>query len=114
MSSQDFENMVFDTASYPKKRKRARRNMDLGRLSDLITRGLPAYCDETGLLDVRNKLAPALGCSYQAVYNMFKRGTLPRRRVDQIVHMSATTPAELRPDGFEPLNRDDFWEFLGR
>ena len=114
MSSQDFENMVFDTASYPKKRKRARRSIDLGRLSDLITRGLPAYCDEDGVLDVKTKLAPTLGCSYQAVYNMFKRNSLARRRVHQLVHLSEQTPAELRPDGFEPLTRDDFWEFLGR
>ena len=114
MASDDLEKLVFDDQRYPRRRKKARQRVDLGPLNKLLTRGLPSYCDEDGMLDVKQKLAPSMGCSYQAVYNMFQRESVSRRRVDQLVHMSEQTPAHLRPDGFTPLHRDDFWDFLGR
>lgn len=115
MASEDLEKLMFDDERYPRKRRKARQLDDLGRLHVLMTQGLPSYCDEDGVLDVKGKLAGALGCSYQAVYSMFKRESISRKRADQVVHLSEQTPAVLRPDGWRgPLVRDDFWEFLGR
>lgn len=114
MASEDLEKLVFDDESYPRKRRKARQNKDLGRLNELLTRGLPTYCDADGVLDVKGNLAQALGVSYQAVYGMFKRESISRKRVEQVVHLSEQTRAADRPGGWLPLNRDDFWEFLAR
>ena len=101
--------------------RRPRKVKDLGPLHDLLKRGLPAYVDENGVLDVR-RIAKEMGVSYQAVYLLFQRGSISKKRIATVCQMSANTKPSLRPktvvvDGKEvpwtPLVLDDFWPFMG-
>ena len=101
--------------------KRPRLNKDLGPLHELLTRGLPEFTDENGRLDPR-QLAVEMGISYQAVYLIFKRGSISKKRIATICYLSHKTKPKNRPktmelDGKEmpwkPLVLDDFWPFMG-
>lgn len=101
--------------------KRPRLNKDLGPLHELMTRGLPEFTDENGRLDPR-QLASEMGISYQAVYLMFSRGSISKKRIATICYLSKSTKPKNRPktmdvDGQEvpwtPLVLDDFWPFMG-
>ena len=108
-----------DTEHYPKKRRgKPARAKDLGPLHKLLTRGLPDFIDENGVLDVR-KLAIPVGISFQALYKWFENNQVSAKRLETILHLSANTkkvPAPASNGGVEwvPLVRDDFWEFLSR
>ena len=107
----------------PKERKIVRNGKQLGKLHALLTHGLPEFVND-GVLDVR-RLADEIGdgISYQAIYGWFTRERISARRIIQICQMSrATEPrnrpkqvfvnGELTPE-WQPLCRDDFWEFMG-
>lgn len=94
---------------------------DLGPLHELLKRGLPAFVDENEVLDVR-AIAKEMGISYQAVYLMFQRGSISKKRIATVCYLSKKTKPALRPatvvvDGKEtawkPLVLDDFWPFMG-
>lgn len=105
--------------------RRPRKAKDLGPLHDLLKRGLPGFVDENDVLDVR-AIAKEMGISYQAVYLMFARGSISKKRINGVCHLSKKTKPSLRPktmtvvvDGVEketpwkPLVLDDFWPFMG-
>ena len=101
--------------------RRPRKAKDLGPLHDLLKRGLPGYVDDNDVLDVR-AIAKEMGISYQAVYLLFQRGSISKKRIATVCHLSAKTKPSLRPktvmvEGKEvawtPLVLDDFWPFMG-
>lgn len=96
--------------------KRPRKSRDLGPLHDLIKNGLPEFVDANGTLDVR-KLAMEFGISYQAVYLMFQRGSISKKRIAQVCLLSKRTKPSNRPSWkceveWKPLVVDDFWPFM--
>lgn len=101
--------------------RRARKQKDLGPLHDLLTRGLPEYVDEGGMLDVK-RLAIDLSVSYQSVYHIFTRGSISKKRINQVLELSKRTKPANRPETmvvsgrevlWSPLVLDDFWAFIG-
>ena len=101
--------------------RRPRKARDLGPLHEVLKRGLPGFVDENGVLDVR-AIAKEMGISYQAVYLMFTRGSISKKRINAVCYLSKKTKPSQRPktvvvDGKEtpwkPLVLDDFWPFMG-
>jgi hypothetical protein len=92
-------------------RKRTVRTTFLGPLHVLLTKGLPDLVDEGGVLDTR-KLAVLVGISYQALYKWFERNQVPSKRIGILINLSKKQKKV--KEGFSPLVRDDFWEFLAR
>lgn len=90
--------------------KQPRKVKDLGKLNNLLIRGLPDWLDDDGILRTYD-LAKYLGVSYQAAYKWFDRNRIPPKRIPSLVKLSAESKA--RPEGFEPLNTEDFLGFLG-
>lgn len=81
--------------------RRARKQKDLGPLHDLLTRGLPEYVDEGGMLDVK-RLAIDLSVAYQSVYHIFTRGSISKKRINQRRTVEAHQTGEsARDDGRE-------------
>ena len=98
-----------------------RKPKDLGPLHELVKRALPGFVGDADVLNVR-ALAKEMGVSYQAIYLMFQRGSISKRRINQICYLSKKTKPALRPetivvDGNEvpwtPVVLDDFWPFMG-
>lgn len=83
----------------------------LGKLHELLSKGLPDLIDQNGILDVK-KLAGHLGISFQAVYKFFKNDQIPTKRIPTILALSKTQ--KKGGENFKPLVRDDFWEFLSK
>lgn len=108
-----------DNDRYPKpKRDKTSRAKDLGPLHALLTRGLPDFLDKKGELDTR-KLAKEIAISYQALYKWFENSRVSKKRLATILHLSENTknkPTKEANGGvkWEPLVRDDFWDFLSR
>ena len=98
-----------------------RKAKDLGPLHDLLKRGLPGFVDDNDTLDV-NRLAETMGISKTAVYHFFSRGSISKKRIATVCHLSKKTKPSLRPNfmvvngkevPWTPLVLDDFWPFMG-
>lgn len=90
----------------------------LGGLHELLIRGLPDFVED-GVLNVKSKLAPRIGISYQAVYKWFDRDRISPKRVETLVYLSENSkkkPATMVVDGkkepWAPLKKEDFWKFM--
>ena len=97
--------------------RRPRKAKDLGPLHDLLKRGLPGYVDDNDVLDVR-AIAKEMGISYQAVYLLFQRGSISKKRIAMVLELSKATKPSQRPSWksdvkWAPLTMDDFWPFMG-
>ena len=97
--------------------RRPRKAKDLGPLHDLLRTGLPAFVDDDGVLDIR-ALSKEMGISYQAVYLMFQRGSISKKRIAMVLELSKATKPSQRPSWksdvkWAPLTMDDFWPFIG-
>ena len=97
--------------------RRPRKAKDLGPLHDLLRTGLPAFVDDGGVLDIR-ALSKEMGISYQAVYLMFQRGSISKKRIAMVLELSKATKPSQRPSWksdvkWAPLTMDDFWPFMG-
>ena len=101
--------------------RRPRKAKDLGPLHDLLKRGLPGYVNDNDVLDVC-AIAKEMGISYQAVYLLFQRGSISKKRITTVCHLSKKTKPSMRPDfmvvngkevPWTPLVLDDFWPFMG-
>ena len=97
--------------------RRSRKAKDLGPLHDLLRTGLPAFVDDNGVLDIR-ALSKEMGISYQAVYLMFQRGSISKKRIAMVLELSKATKPSQRPYWksdvkWAPLTMDDFWPFMG-
>lgn len=90
--------------------KQPRKAKDLGKLNNLLIRGLPDWLDDDGILRTYD-LAKYLGVSYQAAYKWFDRNRIPPKRIPALLKLSAESKA--RPEDFQPLTADDFMGFLG-
>lgn len=89
--------------------KRPKKVRHLGALHDLMKRGLPDYVDEKGELSVRD-LAMDMSVSYQAVYLMFKRNSISKKRIATLCWLSNRTNP--RPKAWAPLDLEDFRPFI--
>lgn len=117
----DIEKRLAEHAAENRPKTAAELN-NLGELHALMKRGLPEYIDKNGFLDAR-KLAIEMQITYQALYAIFRRGTIQRRRIETACFLSEKTKKKNRPavmtdkDGKEvpwrPLVLDDFWPFMG-
>lgn len=92
------------------KEAKGKRPRDLGKLHALLIKGLPDWVDDKGVLRVYD-LAKYCGVSYQAAYKWMERNRISKKRVETFVNLSQTT--KNKPEGFVPLNREEFWEFVG-
>lgn len=90
--------------------KNPRKAKDLGKLNNLLIRGLPDWLDSEGVLRTYD-LAEYLGVSYQAAYKWFDRDRIPPKRIPALLKLSAES--KVRPEDFRPLTADDFMGFLG-
>ncbi len=100
-----------DRPSRKPRSKPKRRNEYLGKLHELLTKGLPDFVDDAGILDTK-KVADLLGISFQALYKWFERDQIPAKRIAVIVTLSKKQ--KKKGESFSPLVRDDFWEFLSQ
>lgn len=92
-------------------RKKARKVKDLGRLHALLIRGLPDWIDDDGILMLK-EIAKHCGVSPQAAYKWLERESLLPKRIAALVKMSEESRKPF-PEGYGPLTKADFWEFLG-
>lgn len=110
LNAADFELEDDKPTRKPRPKKPKARTEYLGKLHILLTKGLPDMVDEQGILDTR-ALAKYLGISYQALYKWFEREQIPPKRIGGILVLSKK---QKKHEGFSPLVRDDFWEFMSR
>src|SRR5690606_6656469 len=97
---------------YPKpKRKKAPRTEFLSELHKVLTRGLPDFVDEFGVLDTR-RLARKIGISFQAIYGWLGNNRISKKRVETVIHLSESTAN--KPDEWKPLTKEDLWDFLSK
>lgn len=101
----------------PRTKRKAPKVNDLGPLHQLLRTGLPAFVDDDGVLDIR-ALSKEMGISYQAVYLMFQRGSISKKRIAMVLELSKATKPSQRPSWksdvkWAPLTMDDFWPFMG-
>jgi hypothetical protein len=81
---------------------------NLGKLHDLLVKGLPDYKYEGGFN--AKGVAGDLGISPQAIYKWFERESISPNRIKQLVSLSEKTLN--RGENFVALKRDDFWPFI--
>lgn len=107
-----FDDMLGTDDGYPKpKRQKAPRTEFLSELHKTLTRGLPDFVDEFGVLDTR-KLAKKIGISFQAIYGWLNHNRISRKRVETVIYLSESTVKV--PADWKPLTKEDLWDFLSK
>lgn len=83
-----------------------------GELHKVLSRGLPDYCDENGVMMV-GRLAAAMQLRTQTVYKWMRVGfnhQIPKFQIDRIIELSKVQWSG--GNNFKPLQIQDLWPFV--